>query len=185
MDFPQYINIWYIFLVPMDCEHECTICNSLFQTNEQNKYTCELCTKSNQNQRERMASGNNLSKQAERMVSRSNQILRSIDIGDNVAIPIPSVDRGHGYPRNILCLVTYFISDIEQYKLGTRHGLLNLTFPRNQFIPSTFHVLSEADVDSNTEISVREAARLQSIGNRQGFVKCSCKTGCARKLVNV
>ena len=132
-----------------------------------------------------MASGNYLSKQAERMVSRSNQILRSIDIGDNVAIPIPSVDRGHGYPRNILCLVTYFISDIEQYKLGTRHGLLNLTFPRNQFIPSTFHVLSEADVDSNTEISVREAARLQSIGNRQGFVKCSCKTGCARKLVNV
>ena len=23
--------------VPMDCEHECTICNSLFQTNEQDK----------------------------------------------------------------------------------------------------------------------------------------------------
>jgi hypothetical protein len=28
--------------VPMYCEHECTICNSLFQTNEQDKYTCEL-----------------------------------------------------------------------------------------------------------------------------------------------
>jgi hypothetical protein len=46
---------------------------------------------------------------------------------------------------------------------------------------STFHVLSEADVHSNTEISVREAARLQSIGNGQGCAKCSCKTGCARK----
>jgi hypothetical protein len=28
--------------VPMDCEHESTICNSLFQTNEEDKYTCEL-----------------------------------------------------------------------------------------------------------------------------------------------
>lgn len=34
--------------VPMDCKHECTICNSLFQTNEQDKYTCELLTRSNQ-----------------------------------------------------------------------------------------------------------------------------------------
>jgi hypothetical protein len=46
---------------------------------------------------------------------------------------------------------------------------------------STFHGLVEAEADPNTEISVREAARLQSIGDRQGFVKCSCKTGCARK----
>ena len=30
--------------VPMKCEHEYTICNSLFQTNEQDEYTCELCT---------------------------------------------------------------------------------------------------------------------------------------------
>jgi hypothetical protein len=64
--------------VPMDCEHECIICNSLFQTNEQDKYTCELCTKSNQIQRERIASGNNLSKQAERMISRSIKILPPI-----------------------------------------------------------------------------------------------------------
>ena len=48
-------------------------------------------------------------------------------------------------------------------------------------MPSTFHGLAEAEVDPNTEISVREAARLQSIGDGQGFVRCSCKTGCARK----
>ena len=115
------------------------------------------------------------------MVSRSNQILRPIDIGDNVTIPIPSVDRGRGDPRNILCLVTHFSSNTEQYKLVTRHGLLNSTFSRNYFMPFTFHGLSEADVDSNTEISVREEAHLQSIGDGQWFVKCSCKTGNARK----
>jgi len=46
---------------------------------------------------------------------------------------------------------------------------------------STFHELSESEVDSYIEISVHEAARLQSIGNGQGFVKYSCKTDCARK----
>ena len=48
-------------------------------------------------------------------------------------------------------------------------------------MPSTVHGLSEAEVDSNTENSVREAARLQSIEDGQCFVKSSCKTGCARK----
>ena len=92
--------------------------------------------------------------QAERMVSRSNKILRPIDIGDNVTIPLPSVDRGHGDLRNILCLVTHFCSNIKQYKRGTRHGLLNSTFSRNNFMSSTFHGLFEAEVDSNTESSV-------------------------------
>ena len=82
--------------VPLNCELESTICNSLFQTNEQDKYSCELCTRSNQIQRERIASGNHLSKQAERMVPRCNKILRPLEIGDNVTIPIPSVDRGQG-----------------------------------------------------------------------------------------
>jgi hypothetical protein len=53
-------------------------------------------------------------------------------------------------------------------------------------MPSTFHGLSEAGVDSNTEISGREAVRLQSIGDGQGFIKCSCKTGYERSdCVNV
>ena len=34
--------------VPMDCEHKCTRCNSIFQTNEEDKYTCDLLTRSNQ-----------------------------------------------------------------------------------------------------------------------------------------
>jgi hypothetical protein len=99
------------------------------------------------------------------MISSSNQILRPIDIGGNVTISIPSVDRGRGDPRNIVCLVTHFSADTEQYKLGTRHGLPNQTFLRNQFMLSTCHGFSDAEVDSNTEISVRDASRLQSTGD--------------------
>ena len=167
--------------VPMDCEHECISCHTVFQTNDQNIDICGLCSRTNQIHRERIASGNSLSKQADRMVSRSNQILRPINVGDNVTVPVPSVDRGRGDPRNILCVVTSFDPETEQYKLGTRSGLLTATYSRNQFMASSFHGLSESDIDLNVEISVREAARLQSIGNGQGFVKCSCKTGCSRK----
>ena len=66
--------------------------------------------------------------------------------------------------------------------MGTRHGMLNSTFSRNQFKLSTFHGLSKTEVDSNTEISVREAVRFKSTGDGQGFAKCSCKAGCARKF---
>jgi len=33
--------------LPMDCDHECTLYNTLFQTNEDDKYTCERLTRSN------------------------------------------------------------------------------------------------------------------------------------------
>ena len=99
------------------------------------------------------------------MISRSNQILRPSDIGDNVTISMPSVDRECGDPRNIVSLETHFSADTEQYKPGTRHGQLNSTFSRNKCIPSTFHGLSEAEIDSNTKIIIREATRLQSIGD--------------------
>jgi hypothetical protein len=56
------------------------------------------------------------------MVSSSNQMLRPIDIEDNVTIPIPNVDKGRGDPRNILCIVTHFCSDTKRYKLGILHG---------------------------------------------------------------
>ena len=40
-------------------------------------------------------------------------------------------------------------------------------------MPSSIHGLAEAEIDPNTEISVPETARLQSIGDGQGLVKCS------------
>ena len=33
-------------------------------------------------------------KQADEMVSRSNRILRPVNVGDNVLVPIANVDRG-------------------------------------------------------------------------------------------
>jgi hypothetical protein len=65
---------------------------------------------------------------------------------------------------------------LENLKTSQKYKSYNtsLTIYRSLLL-SGFIGLSKAD--SNTEISVREAARLQSIGDGQCFVKCSCKTG--------
>ena len=43
--------------------------------------------------------------QAERMVKRSHIELTACRIEDNIAVPIPLVDRGRGDPRNILGVI--------------------------------------------------------------------------------
>ena len=128
--------------------------------------------------RERHLSHENLERQADKIVAGSNHVLQ---MGNNVTLPVPSVDRGRGDPRNLMCVVTDINTETQQYKLATRYGLLNGSFSRNQFLPCTSNTLLLGSVDFDTEISVRHAAREQSIGTGQGFLKCTCKSGCIKK----
>ncbi|XP_062569481.1 SCAN domain-containing protein 3-like [Saccostrea cucullata] len=165
----------------LEFERECTVCNALFQTDDNNQNSCDICCRSQNIQRERHASASNMCKQAEKMITRSNQILRPVQVHDNVTIPIPAVDRGRGDPRNLLCLILEVDEANAQFKLGTKHGILHGAFSRNQFLPSSVHSLMVDDINRENEISVREAARLQSVGDGQGFMKCTCKSGCIRR----
>ena len=61
--------------------------------------------------------------QVERMV-KSRVDIQAGTIGDNVAVPIPGVDRGRGDPRNILGVVDNK-TDNDQYKIAVKGGLLN------------------------------------------------------------
>jgi hypothetical protein len=63
-----------------------------------------------------------MKKQATRMRNLSERILSDVDIGTNVLIPIPNVDRGKGDPRNVLVFVIN--KDELGYKLGTKAGTL-------------------------------------------------------------
>jgi len=56
-------------------------------------------------------------KEAERMVKRSRVEMVAGKVGDNVAVPIPLVDRGRGDPRNILGIVL----DTNENDLYTMH----------------------------------------------------------------
>ncbi|GFN84633.1 hypothetical protein PoB_001113900 [Plakobranchus ocellatus] len=45
--------------------------------------------------------------------------------GDNVAVPVPIVDRGRGDPRNILSIITDRRKDTDQYRKGVKAGILS------------------------------------------------------------
>lgn len=90
-------------------------------------------------------------------------------------IPIPDVDRGRGDHRQLLGVVMF--EEGGFYKLGTRHGVLNCAYTRNQFSSCENNFLSVEDVPDE-EIPLRTAANLSSIGSGQGFFKCFCKGKC-------
>ena len=62
-------------------------------------------------------------KQAQKVVSLSNSRLPAVDIGTNVVVRVPDLDRGRLAPRYALEVVVD-ISSSGLYLLGTKEGLL-------------------------------------------------------------
>ena len=91
------------------------------------------------------------------------------------------MDRECAEFSNIKAVVVR-IEDNGTYKLGTKHGLIKQLFTRNQFTPCVENFLDVTDVpiSQEKEVSVREVAKLDSIGTGQGFIKCSCKSSCTK-----
>ena len=76
--------------------------------------------------------------QAERMVKRSRVDLQAGIIGDNVAVPIPAVDRGRGDARNISGVVVNK-TDNDHDKIAVKCGLLTALLKKSVwFMPSTY-----------------------------------------------
>ena len=119
--------------------------------------------------------------QAERMVKRSRVELGHCEKGDNVAIPIPLVDRGRGDPRNILGVILDR-SERDNYTVATNHGILKGAYSRNDFELCPQRLLSLADVSCTKHVSLREAVVLNSQSGGQGYVKCNCSG--AKKCTN-
>ena len=91
------------------------------------------------------------------MKSASIGRLKPAEIGDNVIVPIPLVDRGRAEFPN-LKEVIISKEDGGLYKLGTHHGILNQHYPRNQFSPSGEQLMKIADVPRDKEVGLREVA---------------------------
>ena len=105
------------------------------------------------------------------MVKRSRVDLVAGKVGDNVAVPIPPMDRGRGDPRNILGVIVS-CDDNMNYRIATRSGVLNGRYSRNQFDVCSERLLTENDVNQDAAISLRLAVIQTSISGGQGFVKC-------------
>jgi hypothetical protein len=123
------------------------------------------------------------------MRNRSEKFLTEVEIGQNVLIPIPNVDRGKGDPRNVMAVVTERVHN--GYKLGTSGGMLLGSYTRNEIELSDSQFLDTETVDKTSEISLRNAVRSVSVCGGQGLpnvgaVQLRCNTKrCACKKAAV
>ncbi|XP_041347825.1 uncharacterized protein LOC121367580 [Gigantopelta aegis] len=111
--------------------------------------------------------------QAERMVKRSKRIFAPVQVGDNVTISIPHVDRGRTDPRNIIGVVTE-CSDNDIDSIAVKGGTLSGKYPRNQIGVCATKLYSADDFNTENTVSLRQAVQLESKCGGQGFTKCNC-----------
>ena len=107
---------------------------------------------------ERSAASSSQLIQAERMVKRSRLELPTTNPGDNVAVPIPLVDRGRGDPRNILGVVLNHDAN-DLYTICVKSGILKGTFACNQFDICPQALLQKSDVNQTRTVTLHAAVK--------------------------
>ena len=92
------------------------------------------------------------------MVSLSNSRLPAVDIGTNVVVRVPDLDRGRLAPRNVLVVVVD-VSFSGLYLLGMKEGLLEQLNARNEFTTAENNFIEAHDVPSSS-LSLQSASMI-------------------------
>src|SRR5215510_8734050 len=168
--------------------HKCSVCDQFFHAvcggyGEDSEgfgqnVTCNLCVRKNRINIQREGAKSGQKQQAHKMVSLSNSRLAAVDIGTNVVVRVPDVDRGRLAPRNVLAVVVD-VNSSGLYLLGTKEGLLERLYARSEFTPADNKFIHVHDVPSNS-LSLRSAS-MTTCGSNQGFPMCNCKRYCIDK----
>jgi len=95
---------------------------------------------------------------------------------------VPELDRERLAPRNVLAVVVDVISS-GLYLLGTKEGLLERLYARNEYTTADNNFIEAHDVPSSS-LSLLSASMLTS-GSKQGSVSCHCKRYSVDKSANV
>lgn len=160
------------FILCRSCENhihlECT------RNQENDNVLCNLCIKSKHINKTRSGAKEALHNQAKRMKHISNSSHPMPLVGDTVRIPVPEVDRGRGDPRSILAFVKE-ITDDGFFRLATKDGIISKCYSRSEFGTCPINILDK-NICPEKELSLRVAAKLQSLGHSKGFKKCNCKS---------
>ncbi|XP_076049414.1 uncharacterized protein LOC143030097 [Oratosquilla oratoria] len=96
--------------------------------------------------------------QAERMVKHSRIDLKGGEVGDNVAVPILTVDRGRDDPRNIIGVIVDR-DENHLYRIAVEAEILSTKYSRNQFDLCPQRLLNETNVNTDYTIALRQALR--------------------------
>jgi len=130
--------------------------------------SCNLSVRKNRIKIEREGAKSGQEQQAQKMVSLSNSRLPAVDIGTNVVIRVPDLDRGRLAPRNVLAVIVD-VNSSGLYLLGTKEGQLERLYACNEFTTADNNFIEAHDVPSSS-LSLRSASMITSEG-KQGFVR--------------
>jgi hypothetical protein len=133
---------------------------------------CSLCSRGDAILEQRENAKVGLMKQAEKMLALSREKLPPAEIGQNVVVKVPDVDRRRLAPRSVVAVVLS-VNESSLYKLGTKEGVLERLYSRNEFTFADSNFINSSDVPSSS-LNLRKASALSS-GSKQGFVMCHCK----------
>ena len=103
------------------------------------------------------------------------------EVGDTVLVPIPDLDRGRCEYPNLKGIILEMHPNGSMWKIGCKSGVLDQWYSRNQFQPTLEKFMNVEDVDIEKEVSLRAAARAESIGGGQGYFLCNCTGNCKTK----
>ncbi|CAI6347676.1 unnamed protein product [Macrosiphum euphorbiae] len=134
---------------------------------------CMNCQRHEQIQNERHKSSECLKKQAKKMMTISNKKFTPLEVGTTVKVSIPDVDRARGSPRNLLAVITQVEDDL--YKLGTENGIIKHLYTRSQIDPCKECFVDLVSVNTEKEITLREAAGFSSVTGSQAGILCNSK----------
>ena len=112
------------------------------------------------------------------MVNQMNKGKKQIteyQIGDLVRVAVPKIDRFSTDRPTLPCKIIKKIKD--KYQIGSKFGIIGVSYSAGELEPLGTIAFSELDEIPSNEISIREAARLQSIGSVSGGL-CNCKSEC-------
>ena len=136
-----------------------------------------ICNRNSSIHTVQMKSNTEQQEKAKDKMKNSVRRFKPAQTGDTVMVSVLLVDRGRAEFPNVKAVVFQAL-DNGTYKLGTKHGLLKQVYTRNQFTPCLEKFLSLDDVVQEREVSLREVAIAESMGQGQGFAKCSCTKSC-------
>lgn len=115
----------------------------------------------------------------EKMVNQMNKgkkRVKEYEIGDLVRVAVPKIDRFSVDRPTLPCKIIEKTEN-NKYRLGSKFGIIEIYYTANELEPLGTAAFPELDEIPFNKISVREAARLQSVGSVTGGI-CNCKSEC-------
>ena len=134
--------------------------------------SCLLEERSNTVQEGRRAAKRGQAKQINRMIHQSNKRIKLLNIGENVLLPIPEVDKRSPFDPQNLPGVVLSSTDDGFYQIGTSSGRLENHYTAGQLELSLSFFLRQEDVPDKS-LTLREAILHSSLGIHKQFCNCT------------